>query len=81
MIDTKNLAPAYLFQGTSDIVLQQVESLAQYFFCVSEEKTNDCFCKECRKIKNNCHPFVLWLEPENDYSVKDIDVIFTKTLF
>jgi hypothetical protein len=40
-----------------------------------------CFCAECRRIKNRQHPSIVWIYPEKDYTVDDIEIIFERTRF
>ena len=47
----------------------------------STEDVIDCFCNECKKIKNQQHEFIVFINPEKDYIVKDIDIIFQKINF
>ncbi|KKQ10660.1 MAG: polymerase III, gamma/tau subunit protein [candidate division TM6 bacterium GW2011_GWF2_36_6] len=76
--------PTRLVVGNLDKVRDLVETTLQSRFCLQQsnfESQKSCFCTECRKIKNLQHPFLLWLCPEKDYSVDDMDAIFDKTRF
>ncbi|MFH1253898.1 MAG: hypothetical protein V1646_00510 [bacterium] len=45
------------------------------------ESIQDCFCLECRRIKNHQHPCMVWISPEKNYSVDDVEIIFDRTKF
>ncbi len=94
MSNIKNtLIPAQLFVGPQDFILEKVEHFLQQTFCKqtfckqtlckqnSAENIIDCFCNECKKIKNQQHEFIVFINPEKDYTVKDIDIIFQKINF
>ena len=76
--------PTRLVVGNIDKVRDVVEIALQSRFFLQQSDfalQKSCFCTECRKIKNRQHPFLLWLCPEKDYSVDDMDAIFDKTRF
>lgn len=76
--------PTRLIAGNLEQIRKITECVLQSKFCLqkpSMEAQQSCFCSECRKIKNRQHPFLLWLNPEKDYSVDDMDAIFDKTRF
>lgn len=67
--------PALLFVGSKEILEQETELLLQQEFC-KQNKDKNCYCKDCRKIKNKQHENVIFINPEKDYSVADLDIIF-----
>ncbi|MCK4650855.1 hypothetical protein KAT08_01645 [Candidatus Babeliales bacterium] len=73
------LIPTQLFVGPQDILNTKTIKFLQNIFCL--HKKNDCFCTQCRKIKNNQHELLIWLNPDKDYKVQDIQIIFEKTNF
>ncbi|MFA5074665.1 MAG: hypothetical protein WC436_01025 [Candidatus Babeliales bacterium] len=77
------LIPAQLFVGPEDSLLQETEKILQKNFCKNKNSENkqSCFCSECKKIKNQQHESIIWINPEKNYSVKDIDIIFEKISF
>lgn len=77
----KSSVPTRLIVGDLENTRTVVELALRSKFCLQQTATESCFCSECRKIKNRQHPFLLWLCPEKDYSVDDIDVIFDKIRF
>ena len=78
-MNKQTLIPTQLFIGQEDILIEETEKLLLENFC--KTKDGGCFCSQCRKIKNNQHESVVWLKPEKDYSVKDIEIIFEKIGF
>lgn len=77
----KTLIPTQLFIGSGIELIQQVEQFLQQQLCSTPEQAAGCFCASCRQIKNRQHAKVLWLKPERDYKVQDVDVIFERTAF
>ncbi|MFC1895020.1 hypothetical protein ACFLYH_03670, partial [Candidatus Dependentiae bacterium] len=80
------LIPAQLFIGNPEILTEETEkflqkNFCQKNFCSDKEKAKDCYCNNCRQIKNHQHEFIVFIEPEKDYKIKDIDVIFEKINF
>jgi DNA polymerase III delta prime subunit len=75
----QTLIPTQLFVGAQDTLVEKTEELLQKTFC--NKKTSDCYCSQCRKIKNNQHESIVWINPEKDYTVKDIEIIFEKINF
>jgi hypothetical protein len=43
--------------------------------------SKDCYCNNCRKIKNQQHESIIFINPEKDYTLKDIEIIFEKINF
>lgn len=82
--------PTRLVVGELEQIQNLVELAIRSNFC--EQKNNsdstnsivsiqDCFCLECRRIKNHQHPFMVWINPEKNYSVDDVEIIFDRTKF
>jgi DNA polymerase-3 subunit delta' len=81
--------PTRLVVGT----LEQIQNLAEIairsHFCQQKNAAlpNDlsfldsCACLECRRIKNHQHPLMVWISPEKNYSVDDVEIIFDRTKF
>lgn len=74
-----NTIPTQLFIGPKKILVEKTEFFLQKHFCINENKTPECYCKECRKIKNRQHESIIFIKPEKNYSVKDVEIIFEKT--
>jgi DNA polymerase-3 subunit delta' len=78
--------PATLIVGDKDKIQNTAQLILQRSFCQSSKDLDDavlgeCFCAQCRKIKNRQHPFLVWISPTKDYVVDDIQVIFDKIGF
>lgn len=74
--------PAQLIVGTTNQLLEHVEQFLQKKFCKHVKESNSgCFCNECRKIKNRQHQNIIWITPEKDYTVDDIEIIFDRIRF
>lgn len=78
--------PVSLLVGPEESVIQCIEEKLQAVFCPTarqsaDKQVIDCFCRTCRQIKQRQHPSLVWIEPEGNYGVKDVDIIFEKTHF
>ncbi len=81
---TSQTIPAQLIVGNQDLLASHVETMLQKTFCptlTTNPEQSGCFCTECRKIKNRQHPFIVWIYPEKDYTVDDIEIIFDRVRF
>jgi hypothetical protein len=76
----KTLKPAYLIAGKKEKTITYAEEFLQQIFC-SKNKKADCFCPDCRKIKQRQHHDLIWIAPEKDYTAEDVEIIFEKTRF
>ena len=72
--------PAYLFIGTPDTVLTNTIQALKKQFCATASQ-DDCFCAQCRKITQRQHHSIVWISPEKDYTVDDVEPIFERTRF
>ena len=78
----QSLVPAQLIVGPTAQTQSHVEMLLQKNFCAqAREGATGCFCTTCRKIKNRQHHGIVWISPEKDYSVDDVDIIFDRIRF
>lgn len=76
------MIPARLIVGPENHMYDHVMAYLQQVFCPHHDKKNPgCFCGQCRQLKNHQHPSVVWIEPEKDYVVDNIAVIFEKVKF
>ena len=82
MVTNNILTPTQLIVGDRDLAYFYALEKLQNAFCTqdSDQKQN-CFCAQCRKLKNEQHPFVVWINPEKEYKVDDIKIIFEKIKF
>lgn len=68
--------PAYLWVGNHDLLVEHAITFLQKQFC----QNNGCMiCMVCRQIGQQQYHNVIWLHPEKQYALDDLDVIF-KTL-
>jgi DNA polymerase III delta prime subunit len=81
-MNTKILIPTQLFVGRTELLAEKTEQFLQEQFCKNQSQNiQSCYCNECRKIKNHQHEFIVFISPEKDYTVKDLDIIFEKANF
>jgi len=73
--------PAYLFIGTPDDTLNHAIQALKKQFCATATSQDDCFCAQCRKITQRQHHSIVWISPEKDYTVDDVEPIFERTRF
>jgi DNA polymerase III subunit delta' len=73
------LIPAHLIVGSADHLTQYAHDLLQKQFCKNTDQNPlGCFCSECKKVKGHQHPLLVWITPEKDYTVDDIEIVFDK---
>lgn len=81
----QNLPPAQLLVGEKSHTYQHIEHLLKKMFCKHAQTAGydveNCFCIECKKVKNRQHPFIVWVSPEKDYTVDDIEIIFERARY
>lgn len=69
--------PAYLFIGASDFIFEKTLTLLQNFFC-SQKQSQACqTCTGCRKVSTFQHESIMWLDPEKQYTIQDLQPIFS----
>lgn len=77
--------PTHAYLGEKAIISNHAELVLQRIFCPtlkeSQSPEQGCFCAQCRKIKNRQHPSIIWISPEKDYALQDIEIIFERTRF
>jgi DNA polymerase III delta prime subunit len=79
-----NNIQAQLIVGNQELLASHVETFLQKTFCPTLQanpEQSGCFCTECRRIKNRQHPLIVWIYPEKDYTVDDIEIIFDRVRF
>lgn len=80
-------APVHLIVGPEEQAILFIEEQLQTQLCkhadqaAAQSQEINCFCKICRKIKQRQHASLVWLDPGESYSVKDVDIIFERTQF
>jgi hypothetical protein len=72
--------PAHLIVGPQDDLIIHATQQLRAALCPQQGKDN-CFCTSCRWINNRQHPALVWICPESDYALDDIEIIFEKTKF
>ena len=66
---------AQLILGEKDQVVTYTKQLLKKLFC----KNNVCHkCVTCKQVEENRHAKILWINPEKQYTLDDIEVIFDK---
>lgn len=70
--------PAYLWVGPQETVIEHTLSFLQKQFCKSEGCT---VCLICRQIADQQYHATLWLSPEKNYALDDLEVIFKTASF
>lgn len=78
--------PAILIEGSQEKTRVYTEQLLQDFFCRRPKteaplEPGTCYCAECRRISQHQHAGVLWICPEKDYTLEDVDIIFDRARF
>lgn len=73
-----NISPAYLFIGPTSVTKQEAFNFLQRIFC----KKQGCkTCTDCTLITEKQHHGSIWIEPEQRYTLEDLEIIFkTATL-
>lgn len=71
-------SPAQLWVGDNQNLILQVQKYLQKNYC----KKGGCgICFICKQVINKQHHLVTWIEPEGQYKIEDIEVIFDKIGF
>ncbi|MFH1643845.1 MAG: hypothetical protein ABIA74_01595 [bacterium] len=85
-MNIKTLIPTQLFVGSEGKTEESAENYIQSFFCKNSyewqaDQIKTCFCNQCQKIKKRQHESLIWIDPEKDYVIDDIEIIFEKIKF
>ncbi len=73
--------PAYIFHGQKEPIEQHIEQLLQKVFCKTAAEESDCWCTNCKNITARQHHGIVWINPEKDYTNKDLEIVFAKIRF
>ncbi len=73
------LHPAYLWIGSESILLDQVSVFLKKVLCSSTDSCDKCY--DCKAVNQNRHHMVRFLEPENTYTVAQLEVIFDTIIY
>lgn len=72
------LPPAQLWIGNSNNALSEVEQFLQKTFC----KNNGCnTCITCMQIREKQHHALMWLHPEKNYTIDQLEDLFATLTF
>ncbi len=70
----QTLPPAQLFVGQQGTTLKATEQLLQIMFCTN----NSCnTCIPCMQIREKQHHAIMWLHPEKNYTIDQLDDLFS----
>jgi len=77
-INTIPIPPAQLWIGNHTNLIKQTKKTLQKLFCTK----NGCGrCFVCKQIENQQHHGAIWLNPEKQYTLDQLDVIFKTISF
>lgn len=78
MNKNQTLPPAQLFIGNHEQTVQATEQLLQKIFC----NNNACnTCRICMQIREKQHHEIMWLYPEKNYTLEQLENLFTTMSF
>jgi len=72
------LPPAQLFIGNHDKAVKKVESFLQTIFCTRKGCSS---CITCQHITKKQHHAIMWLHPEKNYTLEQLEELFTTLSF
>lgn len=72
------LSPSYLFLGQEENVQDIVKKFVKKSLCPSDGCN---LCIDCKKIDKKVHHLAIWLEPESQYNLEDLESIFKTVVF
>ncbi|MFC1854360.1 hypothetical protein ACFLY6_00625 [Candidatus Dependentiae bacterium] len=76
MNDTKPIPTSLMISSNcQDSLVEHAQKILAQHFCQSKGGVKNCSCKTCDKIRINQHHLLMWLSPEKQYLVGDIDVV------
>lgn len=78
-----SITQAHLLVGEENQLYKTIIQYLQQIFCLKQQDqpNSNCSCTECKKLKNNQHPSIVWIKPEKKYVIDDIKVVFEKIQF
>ena len=86
MNSSLSLVPTQLYVGSAGQCTQHVAKVLKQIFCAQQGQqssfgrlTGYCSCAQCQMLAARQHPFVIWLQPEREYKLDDLDIIFQRT--
>lgn len=76
------LSPSYLLIGSENYIENIAKDFIKNVFCFDLNKGNPCnLCIDCKKVDRKIHHNILWLEPETQYTVTELEPIFQTAAF
>lgn len=63
-----------------EVLQNEVTLRLQKVFCNLDDFSSDCFCRQCKNIKQFHHPSVIYINPTKNYTIEDIEIIFERVL-
>src|SRR5437016_10939055 len=74
----QNLPPAQLWIGQHQQTIVEIEQLLQKLLC----KNNGCnSCITCMQIREKQHHAIMWLHPEKNYTLDQLEDLFATLTF
>lgn len=72
------LYPAYLFIGAEKEINEYIDTFLKSILC----KNNKCnTCLDCKNIERKQHALIRFLQPEGQYTISQLDIIFKTIIF
>ena len=79
MINDTSCVPAQLWIGTPNITAPHTTKFLQKILCNTDSTCTSC--TSCTQIVEKQHPNVLWIAPEKQYILDDLEPLFKKIKF
>lgn len=74
--------PSYLWIGPTQELKKVAQNFIKSILCKKSSKKSGCHnCNDCKLIDQKQHYLVRWLEPENYYTMAQLEVIFKTIAF
>jgi hypothetical protein len=77
------VVPTILIEGSEGNIQECATWMLCEYFCqtTTPQLIDQCFCINCRRIKQRQHHLVSWICPEKDYTIGEVENIFDKIRF
>ncbi|MGE0206967.1 MAG: hypothetical protein AB7R69_03910 [Candidatus Babeliales bacterium] len=70
--------PAHLWLGPENVIVEHTERYLQKLFC-AQKGCGSCFV--CKQILERQFPYMLWVNPEKNYTLEQLEPIFKTASF
>ncbi len=70
--------PAYLFVGSEKEIYDYLTTALKEVFCSNSSKA---ICRVCKNIENRKHESIRFIEPEGQYTISQLNIIFDNIIF